>query len=519
MGDTFEKVAPGEPLQIAARTWNGLLDAGRDFAARKLGTEGAPAKLAALNPAVRVLVSNGTGAAIPAGSVLKLGTPTISAVDYPRQVTQTPLFPGTAPSASTDQFAITLDPLEVDEIGRAVVLGLVCCDVVMNSASDGYASPAASITATMNSSASGPARIIWVESGTGTKKAALLLNGQAAGADSPWKNVVRFASTANIALSTLHNGCSIDSGTAATGDRVLLKNQTTASENGFYDVPASGTATRCTDADTGAKMYGACAFVSEGTVNHDTFWTCTTDHTTATPIVIGTTALQFFQTPSAGLLISGYVNTVGQSFLGKKTFAGHATNSNPPSIVLDATSTQAIHTVRADGSSPAQVVSSAFATNAQHSITNGSGHGWTIGSGGTGADPFVNVVSDAGLHSSFSYTTLDIYGYGYGIPVWYFASVSGENLYCGNVTGLTVAANTNYGFAVYDGVGNVWNGATGALMDGSTVKAGIITAFGSSGYSPVTLTDAAAPNNTLYYSSTGAKLSYKDPFGGVNYLY
>lgn len=37
--------------------------------------------------------------------------------------------------------------------------------------------------------------------------------------------------------------------------------------------------------------------------------------------------------------------------------------------------------------------------------------------------------------------------------------------------------------------------------------------------SPVTLTDAAAPNNTIYFSSTASKLVYKDAGGTVHALY
>ena len=65
------------------------------------------------------------------------------------------------------------------------------------------------------------------------------------------KDSVRVASTANIAIaSALTNGSTIDGVTVATGNRVLLKNQTDASENGIYAVVASGAASRTLDANT-----------------------------------------------------------------------------------------------------------------------------------------------------------------------------------------------------------------------------------------------------------------------------
>jgi hypothetical protein len=105
-----------------------------------------------------------------------------------------------------------------------------------------------------------------------------------------WKQEVRAASTANVTVTA--PGTSIDGVTLAANDRVLLKNQTTATENGIYTFNTSATAlTRATDAATGANLVNATAFVSEGTTNHDTAWVVTTD----APITIGTTSLTWAQ--------------------------------------------------------------------------------------------------------------------------------------------------------------------------------------------------------------------------------
>lgn len=107
-----------------------------------------------------------------------------------------------------------------------------------------------------------------------------------------WKSQVRAATTTNGTLATAFaNGQTVDGVTLATGNRILLKNQTTQSENGIYVVAASGAPTRATDADSAAELVNATVYVSEGTANADTAWTQTAN----APITVGTTALTWAQ--------------------------------------------------------------------------------------------------------------------------------------------------------------------------------------------------------------------------------
>lgn len=81
-----------------------------------------------------------------------------------------------------------------------------------------------------------------------------------------WKSAVRAATTAAGTLSSsFANGSTIDGVTLATGDRILVKNQATGSENGIYVVASSGAPTRATDADAGSEIVNASVYVSEGT--------------------------------------------------------------------------------------------------------------------------------------------------------------------------------------------------------------------------------------------------------------
>jgi hypothetical protein len=142
-----------------------------------------------------------------------------------------------------------------------------------------------------------------------------------------WKASVRAGTTANGTLATAYaNGQVIDGVTLATGDRILLKNQTTGSENGLYTVNASGAPTRATDADSSAKVTaGLAVFVSEGTTLGNTAWLLTTDD----PITLATTALTFTQIGGG----SGSVTTV--SVASANGFAGSVANAtSTPAITI-----------------------------------------------------------------------------------------------------------------------------------------------------------------------------------------
>jgi hypothetical protein len=90
--------------------------------------------------------------------------------------------------------------------------------------------------------------------------------------------VCRAASTANVVIaSALENGDTLDGVTLATGNRVLLKDQTSALENGIYTVVASGAASRDTEFDIISELAGQMVVIQEGTSNADKFFLCTTD--------------------------------------------------------------------------------------------------------------------------------------------------------------------------------------------------------------------------------------------------
>jgi phage-related tail fiber protein len=112
------------------------------------------------------------------------------------------------------------------------------------------------------------------------------------------KDSVRAATTANITLSGTQT---VDGVALIAGDRILVKDQSTASGNGIY-VVAAGAWTRATDADVSAEVTaGMFTFVESGTVNADSGWVLTTDN----PITLGTTNLTFTQFSGAGQVVAG----------------------------------------------------------------------------------------------------------------------------------------------------------------------------------------------------------------------
>jgi hypothetical protein len=113
-----------------------------------------------------------------------------------------------------------------------------------------------------------------------------------------YKDSCRVATTANLAA--LSGLLTVDGVATVAGDRVLVKDQTTGSQNGIY-VVAAGAWSRATDFDENAEVTASCLVgVESGTAQMDTLWMLTTDN----PIVVGVTALSFTN-------IQGNVGTAG----------------------------------------------------------------------------------------------------------------------------------------------------------------------------------------------------------------
>jgi hypothetical protein len=195
------------------------------------------------------------------------------------------------------------------------------------------------------------------------------------------KASVRVASVAPVAIaSALEAGDVIDGVTLVAGDRVLLKDQSTASENGIYVAVASGAASRATDADTSAKVTtGMFTFVAEGTVNGDNGFVLTTNDT----ITLGTTGLTFVQFSGAGQVIAG---------------AGLTKSGN----TLDVVGTADRITVNADSVDIASTYVGQSTITTLGTITTGIWNGTdvAVADGGTGASDAASARTNLGIKTT-----------------------------------------------------------------------------------------------------------------------
>jgi hypothetical protein len=204
------------------------------------------------------------------------------------------------------------------------------------------------------------------------------------------KTSVVCATTANITLSGLQT---LDGITVVAGDRVLVKNQSTASQNGIY-VAASGAWTRATDADAWGELVSAFTFVERGTVHADSGWVSTVDPGGT----LGTTAVAWTQFSGAGSYLAGN----GLSLSGN-TFSVLANGSS-----IDVSSSG----VRVSATYAGQTSITTLGT-----VTTGTWNGSTVGVqwGGTGATTLTGYVRGNGTSAMTAAATIpntDITGLG-----------------------------------------------------------------------------------------------------------
>jgi phage-related tail fiber protein len=191
------------------------------------------------------------------------------------------------------------------------------------------------------------------------------------------KDSVRVATTANIMLSGTQT---IDGVSVIAGDRVLVKDQSTGSQNGIYAV-AAGSWARSIDANTSAKVTaGMFAFVEEGSTNADSGFVLTTN----APITLDTTAISFTQFSGAGQITAG---------------AGMTKSGN----TLDVVGTSNRITVNADSIDIASTYVGQATITTLGTVTTGAWNGTTIAvaNGGSGATTLTGMLKGNGT-SAFS---------------------------------------------------------------------------------------------------------------------
>lgn len=198
------------------------------------------------------------------------------------------------------------------------------------------------------------------------------------------KQSVRAASTADVPL-TGGATLSVDGVSLANSNRVLLKDQTDAEENGIYTVSGIGTTyslARSSDADEAADFTaGLFTFVEEGTANADTGWVLSTND----PITLDTTELAFAQFSSAGVIVAGDGLTKTGNTL--DVGAGDGIDVSADSIAVDV-SDFAGTGIEDDGSNNLRIAASA----AGDGLIGGGGSALAVGAG-DGIDVAADAIS------------------------------------------------------------------------------------------------------------------------------
>lgn len=256
-----------------------------------------------------------------------------------------------------------------------------------------------------------------------------------------FKQPVLVTTTGNITLSGTQT---IDGIAVSVGDRVLVKNQTTQSQNGIYIVSA-GAWSRSPDANTWDELLAAYLFVLQGTVWAGSSWV----DTNVPGGTLGTTPVTFVQfsnnatyTAGTGLTLTGFqfsITPVG-------TAGTYGSASNVPVLTTNASGqvSSVTNTPIAIGAS--QVTSGTFASSLLSgsytgitgvgTLTAGTWNGSTIGVayGGTGANTFTAGYLKASGTSAFSTVSTipssDITGLG---------TMASQNANAVNITGGTIS--------------------------------------------------------------------------------
>jgi len=218
-------------------------------------------------------------------------------------VTSTMIADGTIVNADINaSAAIALSKLATDPLARANHTGTQTASTISNFDTQVRTSKVTDLAAPTGSFSMNSQKITNLATPTASTDAANKAYVDAAVEGLHVHESVKAATTANITLATdVENGDTLDGVTLATGDRILVKNQTTKAENGIYVVAASGAPTRATDFDTAAEVdSGDFVFVDQGTTYANTGWVQIN-----TPATIGTDAIEFVQFSGAGTFTAG----------------------------------------------------------------------------------------------------------------------------------------------------------------------------------------------------------------------
>lgn len=174
-GDPLKRVLPGEPFAPSAAAWNAMLDVARRVARAEASVPGSASPSA---PHGLVRVRNDSGTALDAGDIVGFGAALFTPADNLSEFRFHPTVISALPTRAlhSGKFGVLVDAVPAGGIGYAQVSGIAACKVDSQSAT-----VLPECVEVKNSDATqlslvgdGIARVLWRESGTGTRRALIL---------------------------------------------------------------------------------------------------------------------------------------------------------------------------------------------------------------------------------------------------------------------------------------------------------------------------------------------------------
>lgn len=181
---SLQPVSPGQAVRFSAGDYNAILDAARAHQERtSLAVGDQSAKL----PPGIILVKNNTANDREILEVLAVDAPLILPTDslkeFRSRVALSCILPG---STHAGRYVVLQEPIPAGKIGRAMVVGVTPALLDVTAESDRFAEVASGVATSLKTGTTGSARILWKESGTGSKRGVVMLTGeQPAAAASP----------------------------------------------------------------------------------------------------------------------------------------------------------------------------------------------------------------------------------------------------------------------------------------------------------------------------------------------
>ena len=319
----------------------------------------------------------------------------------------------------------------------------------------------------------------------------LALQSYAAGIS--WKQPVSCATTANITLSGLQT---IDTYTTLSGDRVIVKNQSTSANNGIY-IASSGAWSRSTDADTWNELVSAIAFIEYGSQAGGAWFCTVTPGGTlgVTPVTWAQFTTSATYSAGTGLSLTGYTFSITNT----GTAGTYGSASAVPVFVTNAQGqvTSVTNTSIAIANTQVSGLGTMSTQNANNvAITGGSINGTTIGASTASTVTGTTITAN----SSFSGPGTGLTGTATSLSI---GGSAGSATTAGSVTNSVTFNNGGTGAAS----GTTFNGSVAQTISYNTIGAPSTTGTGASGSWGISITgNAATVTNGVY--TTG---SYSNP--------